>query len=184
MPVGPKLNGTLRAFIERQPMFFVATAAATGQVNLSPKGADTLRVLDDSRIRWLNLSGSGNETAGHLRMVNRITLMFCSFEGDALILRVYGRAEILHPRDAGWSEAAACFPVMAGSRQIFDVTIDQVQTSCGSGVPHMSHAGDRAMRELVPFYDNLGADGVTDYWRRKNLTTIDGFDTGLFADQP
>ncbi|MEL7184112.1 MAG: pyridoxamine 5'-phosphate oxidase family protein, partial [Pseudomonadota bacterium] len=81
MGLGQKLNGTLRAFIERQPMFFVGTAADTGRVNISPKGADSLRILDDRHVRWLNLSGSGNETAGHLKAMNRMTLMFCAFEG-------------------------------------------------------------------------------------------------------
>lgn len=182
MPIGPQLNGTLRAFIERQPMFFVATAAEDGHVNLSPKGADSLRVLGDNHIRWLNLSGSGNETAGHLRRQNRITLMFCSFEGDAMILRVYGTAAVLHPHDAGWASAAASFPAYAGARQIYDVTIEQVQTSCGSGVPKLTFAGDRAMTELVPFYENLGPEGVKDYWRRKNMVTIDGYATGVIED--
>ena len=92
MPLGKKLNGTLRAFIQRQPMFFVATAAETGRVNVSPKGADTLRILDDNRIMWLNLSGSGNETAAHVREDPRMTLMFCAFTGDHFILRAYGTA--------------------------------------------------------------------------------------------
>ena len=180
MPLGPKLNPTLRAFIERQPLFFVATAAPTGRVNLSPKGADSLRIVDDTHLRWLNLSGSGNETAGHLKQLNRITLMFCAFEGDALILRVYGTARTLHPRDTGWAKAAADFPPMAGSRQIFDVTIDGVQTSCGTGVPLMAFRGDRVDTELLPFYNDMGPDGVTAYWHKKNTRTIDGFDTGLF----
>ena len=81
MPLGPKLNGSLRKFISAQKMFFVATAAADGRVNLSPKGADALRILDDTHVRWLNLSGSGNETAGHIAQLNRMTLMFCAFEG-------------------------------------------------------------------------------------------------------
>jgi Pyridoxamine 5'-phosphate oxidase len=182
MALGRKLNASLRAFIERQPLFFVATAAQDGRVNVSPKGADTLRVLNDSHIRWLNLSGSGNETAGHLRKANRITLMFCAFEGDALILRVYGRADVLHPRDSGWGNAASSFPELAGSRQIFDISIEEVQTSCGTGVPFMTYAGDRASKELLPYYDGLGRTGVEDYWRRKNTKTIDGFETGLFED--
>ena len=180
MALGQKLNGTLRAFIERQKLFFVATAAPGGRVNLSPKGADTLRVVDDGHIRWLSLSGSGNETAGHLLRLNRITLMFCAFEGEALILRVYGTATVLHPRDAGWNDAVAIFPELAGSRQIFDISITAVQTSCGTGVPLMTYSGDRASKELVPYYANLGRAGVEDYWRRKNTQTIDGFDTGLF----
>ena len=183
MPMGTKLNNTLQKFIERQNLFFVATAAPDGRVNLSPKGADTLRVLDHHRLRWLNLSGSGNETAGHIRQSNRITLMFCAFDGDALILRVYGKAKIIHPRDSEWEEAIADFPAMAGSRQVFDVTIDNVQTSCGTGVPVMTYERNRAETELVPYYDELGPDGVDAYWRKKNVETIDGFQTGLFEDQ-
>lgn len=182
MGLGTKLNPSMRQFIERQKVFFVATAAPTGRVNVSPKGADTLRVVDDGHIRWLSLSGSGNETAGHVLRQNRITVMFCAFEGEALILRVYGRAAILHPRDAGWEEAIASFPKLAGSRQIFDISIDDVQTSCGTGVPFMSFGGERALSELVPYYDDLGPDGVEGYWRRKNTRTIDGFETGLFDE--
>ncbi|MEX0369097.1 MAG: pyridoxamine 5'-phosphate oxidase family protein [Tateyamaria sp.] len=182
MALGQKLNGTLRKFIAAQPMFFVATAASTGRVNLSPKGADTLRIVDDSTLRWLNLTGSGNETAGHVRALNRMTLMFCAFEGDALILRVYGTARVLHPRDTDWDAAIAQFPDFAGSRQVFDLDIEAVQTSCGTGVPRMQFKGDRVADELVPYYDDMGADGVRDYWQRKNTETIDGFPTGLFED--
>ena len=182
MGTGKKLNGTLRRFIERQQVFFVATAAQEGRVNLSPKGADTVRILDDEHIRWLNLTGSGNETAGHLLACNRMTLMFCAFDGDALILRVYGSAKTLHPRDPEWADAVAQFPDLAGSRQIFDMTIDSVQTSCGTGVPVMQFEMDRVSDELVPYYDEMGPEGVTAYWRRKNAQTIDGFETGLFQD--
>ena len=180
MGTGTKLNGTLRRFIEKQQLFFVATAAEGGRVNLSPKGADSLRILDNQRILWLNLSGSGNETAGHLLARNRMTLMFCAFDGDALILRVYGAAKTLHPRDAGWAKAAAQFPEMAGTRQIFDMTIEAVQTSCGTGVPLMDFKADRVHDELVPYFDELGAEGVEEFWRKKNVKTIDGYETGLF----
>ncbi len=182
MGLGTRLTPTLSDFIRRQQIFFVATAAPTGQVNVSPKGADSLHIKSDKHIRWLNLSGSGNETAGHLRQSNRMTLMFCAFDGPALILRLYGTAKTLHPRDAGWAEAIAEFPSMAGTRQIFDMTIDRVQTSCGSGVPLMAFQSDRVGEELLPFYDEMGEDGVEAYWRRKNVETIDGFPTGLFED--
>ena len=182
MPLAKRLNRTLQDFIRRQPMFFVATAGPEGRVNVSPKGADSLRIKGETCLRWLNLSGSGNETAGHLRLANRMTLMFCAFTGNALILRVYGRASVLHPHDAGWDAAVADFPPMAGSRQIFEVEIDSVQTSCGTGVPLMSFVGQRAGSELVPFYDEMGPDGVRDYWRRKNLETIDGYPTGVLPD--
>ena len=182
MALGKKLNGTLRSFIERQPVFFVATAADTGRVNLSPKGSDSLRILDDNRLLWLNLSGSGNETAGHLSRQNRITLMFCAFDGDPLILRLYGTARVIHPRDADWDDLIGQFPKMAGSRQLFDVQVEALQTSCGSGVPVMNFERDRVPDDLLPFYDDMGPDGVKDYWRRKNTETIDGFDTKLFED--
>ncbi|MCU0912376.1 MAG: pyridoxamine 5'-phosphate oxidase family protein [Rhodobacteraceae bacterium] len=181
MATAARLNGTLRAFIERQPMFFVATAAPEGRVNLSPKGMDTLRILDDRRIVWLNLSGSGNETAAHLRESPRMTLMFCAFEGEAMILRVYGQAATFHPRDAAWSDLAPLFPEIAGSRQIFDLRVDLVQTSCGTGVPRMAFVADRAEEELVPYYERLGPDGVKDYWQRKNVSSLDGRPTGIFG---
>ena len=182
MPLGSKLNPTLTAFIQRQPMFFVATAAAGGRVNVSPKGMESLRVEDERRIVWINLSGSGNETAGHLRQLNRITLMFCAFEGDALILRVYGQARVIHPHDDGWADEIANFPKFAGSRQVFDMKVESVQTSCGTGVPIMRFEQERGPDELVPYYADMGPDGVSDYWKRKNLTTIDGYPTGLFDD--
>jgi hypothetical protein len=184
MPTAGKLNRTLRAFIERQHLFFVATAARGGRVNLSPKGLDTLQILDDNRILWLNLSGSGNETAAHLIDTARITLMFCAFEGAAMILRVYGTARVIHPRDADWERLVARFPKLAGSRQIFDVAIDLVQTSCGTGVPLMQFAGSRAETELLPYYEDLGETGLRAYWERKNTVSIDGGPTGIFADEP
>jgi hypothetical protein len=183
MPTGHKLNGTLRSFIERQPLFFVATAGGQGRVNVSPKGMDTLKIVDDNRIVWLNLSGSGNETAAHVQENARMTLMFCAFEGDALILRVYGNARVLHPRDSAWEGAVADFPRIAGSRQIFDLAIDLVQTSCGTGVPIMEFRKSRAEDELVPFYEAMGEDGVEKYWRRKNMLTVDGRPTGIFQDE-
>lgn len=182
MPTAKKLNRSLRAFIEKQPMFFVATADTTGRVNVSPKGMDTLRIEDDNRIVWLNLSGSGNETAAHVRATGRMTLMFCAFEGDALILRVYGQARTYHPRDAEWDRMVVDFPRLAGSRQIFELDIDLVQTSCGTGVPVMEFRKSRGEQELEPFYNDMGSDGVKDYWQRKNTQTIDGKPTGIFED--
>jgi Pyridoxamine 5'-phosphate oxidase len=182
MGMGHRLTATLRHFVTRQPLFFVATADREGRVNLSPKGMDTLRIVDDTRIRWLNLSGSGNETAAHVAATGRMTLMFCAFDGDAMILRVYGQACVIHPRDTAWDELAAQFPEIAGSRQIFDLAIDLVQTSCGTGVPEMAFRRARGDTELVPFYRDMGPAGVEDYWRRKNMTTVDGKPTGVFDD--
>ncbi|MEO6607543.1 MAG: pyridoxamine 5'-phosphate oxidase family protein [Aestuariivirga sp.] len=179
MATGPKLNATLVAFINAQPMFFVATAAPDGRVNLSPKGLASLRVVNENQIIWLNLSGSGNETAAHLRENPRMTLMFCAFEGEAFILRVYGRAETIHPGEDGWDEHCKHFPKMAGSRQIFVLEIDLIQTSCGSGVPVMAFVAERGPSEMLPFFEEMGEEGVKAYWARKNRQSIDGKETGI-----
>ena len=181
MGAATNLRETQRTFIEAQKMFFVATAGRDGRVNVSPKGMDTLRVLGEGRIVWLNLSGSGNETAAHLLEIPRMTLMFCAFEGEALILRVYGTARVIHPRDAEWAELGPLFPEMAGSRQIFDLVIDLVQTSCGTGVPEMAFQRSRGESELVPYYAEMGAGGVERYWKRKNVRSIDGKPTGILV---
>ncbi|KLN61967.1 pyridoxamine 5'-phosphate oxidase [Kiloniella spongiae] len=176
------LSDKHQEFIRQQPLFFVATAGKDSRVNLSPKGLDSLRIVNPNRIIWLNVSGSGNETAAHLLDVNRMTLMFCAFEGNALILRVYGQAKVIHPRDNEWGEALSNFPEAAGSRQIFDMAIDLVQTSCGTGVPEMSFVKSRAEEELLPFYEDMGPEGVKKYWARKNIKSIDGHPTGIFSE--
>jgi Pyridoxamine 5'-phosphate oxidase len=178
-PTTPKLNASLIAFIRTQPMFFVATAAPDGYVNVSPKGLDSLRVLSETKIIWLNLSGSGNETAAHVAELPRMTLMFCAFEGEARIVRVYGTARVLHPVDNDWPEVAAQFPQMAGSRQIFEIDIELVQTSCGTGVPLMSVVKQRGPEELLPFYEEMGPDGVEAYWNRRNKLSLNGKPTGV-----
>ena len=132
------------AMIARQAVFFVATAAAEGRINLSPKGLDTFRVLDSARVAWLDLAGSGNETHAHLAADGRITVMMCNFEQPALILRIYGRGRAVLPQDAGWEALAAHFELMPGTRQIFDIAVESVQTSCGWGVPVMHVEKPRA----------------------------------------
>jgi Pyridoxamine 5'-phosphate oxidase len=179
MATAARLNPGLIGFITSQPLFFVATAAPDGRVNVSPKGLDSLRVMSETQIVWLNLSGSGNETAAHVREHSRMTLMFAAFAGEARILRVYGQATCLHPGDAEWQRFVALFPAMAGSRQIFTLAIDLVQTSCGTGVPVMQLAGQRGPSELLPFYEEMGPDGVRDYWKRRNALSLDGKPTGF-----
>lgn len=174
-----KLTHSFRAFIEKQPLFFVATAAPAGRVNLSPKGLDSLRILSDTRILWLSVSGSGNETAAHLRQSPRMTLMFCAFAGDALTLRVYGHARVIHPRDADWPDLYARFPDYAGARNIFDLTVELVTTSCGTGVPEMALTRPRAETELVPWYAAMTEDELRAFWRKKNTLSLDGEPTGI-----
>ncbi len=134
------------AMIARQSVYFVATAAGGGtRINLSPKGLhDTFRVLSPSRVAYLDLGGSGNETNAHLIADGRITIMMCNFEQPALILRIYGRGAAVLPADAGWSELAAQFTLLPGTRQIFDIAVESVQTSCGWGVPVMMLEKERA----------------------------------------
>lgn len=134
--------------IEKQPVFFVATATRDGRINLSPKGYDAFRVLGPDRVAYLDLGGSGNETHAHLAADpteggGRITVMFCNFDRPALILRIYGRGTAVLPQDNGWEELAAHFTLMPGTRQIFVIDVESVQTSCGWGVPFMSLEGER-----------------------------------------
>ena len=124
-----------QAFIEAQKMFFVGTATEDSRVNISPKGMDSFRVLGPNRVIWLNVTGSGNETAAHVQQQSRMTLMFSAFEGKPLTLRLYGQAKAVHQGDAAWAELYAHFPEVMGARQVFDVTVDMVQTSCGMSVP-------------------------------------------------
>lgn len=168
------------AFIRAQQLFFVATAAKDGRVNVSPKGMDTLRVLDDDRIVWLNLSGSGNETAAHLAEHDRIFLMFCAFQGRALILRVYGRGRVVHPRDPDWGELLGLFPSLAGSRQIFDIKVESAAQSCGTGVPRYEMVEERGPGELLPYFDKMGEEGVKRFWEKKNQVSIDGKPAHIF----
>lgn len=165
-------------FIETQKVFFTGTAAQDGRVNVSPKGCDSIRVLSPNKIAWLNLTGSGNETAAHLRLVNRITLMFCAFEGKPLILRVYGSAKTIHQQDPEWSDYMAHFKELPGSRNIFVVDIDSVQTSCGFAVPYMDYKEDREI--LNDWAAKKSDDEIKAYWTEKNTQSIDGHPTGIF----
>lgn len=132
-----------QAFIEAQPVFFVATAAAGARINLSPKGMDTFRVLGPNKVAYLDLGGSGNETQAHLAADGRITIMFCAFDNPALILRLYGRGSFVVADDPGFEKLAALFPRLPGMRQVFLIDVESVQTSCGWAVPRMTLETER-----------------------------------------
>ncbi len=165
--------------IDESHIFFVASAAPDGRVNLSPKGRDSLRVQGPNRLIWRNLTGSGNETAGHLARANRITLMWCSFTRRPVILRAYGSAEVVTPVDAGWAELNGQFPPERGARQIFDVSVELVQTSCGYAVPFMEFVAERDT--LHDWAEARDEAQIRAYWTEKNTHTIDGFATGIEA---
>jgi len=176
-----EITDELKIFIESQKLFFVGTATAEGRINVSPKGMDSLRVLDRNRVVWLNLTGSGNETAAHIRELNRMTLMFCAFEGSPLILRLYGTARAIHPNDADWEACYSLFNPLPGARQIFDMKVDLVQTSCGMGVPLFDYAGDRT--QLIDWAARKGDTGLQKYWEEKNRTSLDGKPTQITGNR-
>ena len=167
------------SFIAAQHIFFVATTAPAARINLSPKGMDSLRVLGPNRLIWLNLTGSGNETAAHLAQDNRMTVMWCSFTTRPLILRAYGRARAVHLSDPNWPELSAHFPQTPGARQIYDLSLDLVQTSCGYAVPLMDHAADRP---TLHDWAVTKADALPAYWAERNRTSIDNLPTGIEAN--
>ena len=167
----------LQEFIKNQKIFFVGTAAETGNVNISPKGMDSFRVINKNKIAWLNLTGSGNETAAHLLKNNRMTIMFCAFEGKPMILRLYGTAKIYHPRDQEYNELISLFPSTPGSRQIIEMEVDLVQTSCGYAVPFMDYKEDRTV--LKDWAQKQGQEKIETYWEEKNTVSIDGFETRI-----
>ena len=166
--------------IEAQHMFFCATAAPDGLVNLSPKGMDSLRVLGLNKIIWLNLTGSGNETAAHLREHPRMTLLWCSFTRRPVILRAYGKAVCHHRNSPDWDRLFAHFGDWPEARQVYELNIDMVQTSCGYAVPYFEHQGDRDT--LKSWAADKGAEGFETYWETRNATSLDGKPTGIDAN--
>ena len=170
----PALTDSHQHFIRRQKIFFSASAPESGRVNVSPKGMDSFRVLDDTTVAYLDLTGSGNETAAHVLQNQRLTLMFCAFEGDPLILRLYGKGEVIAPHSVDWPVLIKHFDVLAGTRQIIKLNIDSVQTSCGFGVPHFQFIGERD--ELLRWANKKGETGLTQYRQEKNCSSIDGLD--------
>jgi len=172
-------------FILRQQVFFVATAASRGRVNLSPKGLDALRVLGPNAVVYLDRTGSGNETAAHLRADGRLTLMLCAFEGPPRILRLYGQGRIYRrgtPAYARLLTDAFDGEEPVGARQLVVLDVDLVQTSCGFGVPLYDYRGERPA--LVRWAEAKGTEGLEAYRREHNAHSIDGLPTGLLEDEP
>lgn len=171
-----------RAFVARQPVFFVATAAEGARINLNPKGMDSFRVLDDRTVAYLDVGGSGNETNAHLIADGRITVMFCAFENPALIMRLYGRGTPVLPQDERWDALAAYFTLLPGTRQIFEVAVDQVQTTCGWGVPHMTLTRER--ETLNKAHAKYAPEELLEIVRTTNARSIDGLPTRLPTTTP
>ncbi len=175
-----ELDESLRKFIEEQKIFFTATAPIEGRINLSPKGMDTFRCIDTRTVAYLNLTGSGNETAAHLNENGRMTIMFCSFSEQPLILRLYGHGKVISPRHQEWDNFYELFDSLPGARQIIVLDINSVQTSCGYAVPLYELKSER--KTLVQWAKKKGENGIIEYWKNKNEKSIDGLPTKIFED--
>jgi len=175
MKLHPQLDSELQQWIAAQPCFFVASAplSADGHVNLSPRGISQLVVLNPRRVGFLDLTGSGNETAAHLLENGRLTIMFCAFSGAPQILRLFGRGEVVLPEDPAWQELRPQFgPPLPGERQLVLLQVERIQTSCGFGVPLMELQGQRDT--LVEWAAKKGPEGIERYQAEKNAISIDG----------
>lgn len=164
----------LREWIERQHVFFVATAPAgpDGHVNLSPKGHDTFRVLDERTVAYLDLTGSGIETVAHLQENGRITILFCAFDGSPRIVRLHGRGEVLRPGHPDHDDLVARFPALPGIRSVIRIACDRVSSSCGYSVPLMRYVGERDT--LTKWAKRREPEGIAQYWVERNSQSIDG----------
>ena len=173
----PEIDHALRGFINAQRMYFVSTAplAADGHVNVSPKGLDTFRVLGSHTVAYLDYPGSGAETIAHLRENGRIALMFCAFDGPPRIVRLHGRGEVLEPDDAAFTELRPRFGDGPTGRAIIRIAVERVSDSCGHGVPRMAFEADRT--QLPAWMDTKGDEGLRDYQRQKNASSLDGLPT-------
>ncbi|MBV8772272.1 MAG: pyridoxamine 5'-phosphate oxidase family protein [Deltaproteobacteria bacterium] len=174
-----QITPELKDFIAAQKVFFVATAPTAGRINVSPKGMDTFRVLGPKRVIYLDITGSGNETAAHLVDNGRITIMFCSFDKTARIARLYGRGRALHPDHARWPDYLRLFPHEPGVRQIMEIDIESAMTSCGYGVPVMENLNERDT--LRKYWQKRDEQTLTAYQQQENGRSIDGLPTGLFT---
>lgn len=174
------ISDELSEFIAAQHVFFVATAPSDGEghVNLSPKGLDTFAVLDANTVAYLDLTGSGVETIAHLRDNGRITVMFCAFDGKPLIVRLYGRGEVLPIGDPEAAALRSRFGEYPGARSVIRVRVNRVSTSCGYGVPLLEYQGGRD--QLQKFAERRGPEGLVEYRAEKNAASIDGL-PGLAA---
>jgi predicted pyridoxine 5'-phosphate oxidase superfamily flavin-nucleotide-binding protein len=172
--VSETIDERVREFIGKQHLFFVATApsGSEGRVNLSPKGLDTFRILDDRTVSYLDFVGSGVETIAHLGENGRIVIMFCAFEGPPKIVRLHGRGETIEPADARFASLRDGFPSAPGTRAVVVVHVERVSDSCGYSVPLYRYEGERS--QLGAWAEKKGPDGLVQYQRDKNGASIDG----------
>ncbi len=174
-----EISEKLKKFINDQKIFFVGTATADSRINISPKGMDSLRILNKNRVIWLNVTGSGNETSAHIQENTRMTIMLVAFEGNPMILRLYGNAKVIHKNDPEWNDLLSLFSTLPGTRQIFDLKVDLVQTSCGMAVPFFDYVEERD--QLKNWAIKKGEEGLKEYWLQKNQVSLDGKPTNIVS---
>ncbi len=172
-----EITDKVKNFIESQKIFFVGTATENSKINISPKGMDSLKIINKNSIAWLNVTGSGNETSAHIQQNHRMTIMFCAFEGSPMILRLYGNAKVVHKNDTEWNEFYSLFNNIPGARQIFVLSIELVQTSCGMAVPFFNYEKER--EQLKNWAIKKGEKGLKEYWEQKNQISLDGEPTNI-----
>lgn len=172
------LTDELITFISKQHIFFTGTAPNSGRINVSPKGMDSFRCFDHQTVGYLDLTGSGNETAAHIYENGRFTIMFCSFDKEPLILRLYGKGEVVSMNSDKWNERSHHFPDYNGQRQIILLHIEHVQESCGYAIPFMEFKSERS--QLDNYWGQRDSNSIEEYQKQKNLESIDGLPTHLF----
>jgi len=176
-----ELNEKHIQFIKKQLIFFTASAASDGLVNLSPKGMDTFAVVDNHTVAYLDLTGSGNQTAAHLHQNPRLTIMMCSFDKQPLIFRMYGKGKVINQYHSDWDRWLKRFPAHPGVRQIITLNIQKVQTACGYAVPMAENMTQRDT--LKKWAEKKGIDGVKNYWKEKNTMSIEGKPTYILKEK-
>ena len=176
-----ELSPSMSDFISAQKMFFTASAPSEGgRINLSPKAMDTFRIFDNKKVAYLDLTGSGNETSAHVTDNGRLTIMFCSFTDQPLILRLYGKGEIITPQHPDWQMHLSHFKLLSGTRQIILLHIESVQSSCGFAIPYFKYEGERD--DLLQWSNKKGEDGIRQYWKDKNQKSIDDLPAHPLSD--
>jgi len=173
-----ELDDSMIKFIEEQKMFFVATAPKDGRINMSPKGLEGLKIVNNNKLLWLNYFGSGNETAAHLLEDNRMTLMMCAYDGAPKILRIYAKVNVIQEKDEQWNEYISEFENTHGARQVFELNIESINDSCGWGVPLYEYQGQRD--KLSNYLDNSTKEEHVAYMKKNNQLSFDGKETKLF----
>jgi hypothetical protein len=173
------LDDGMKKFIAAQHVFFNASAPDEGRINLSPKGLDTFRILSDTQVAYLDLTGSESETAAHVAQNGRLTIMFCSFEDKPSILRLYGKGRVVYPRDAEWQPLHAHFPTLPGERQIVLLDIESIVTTCGFAVPLFEFKGHRT--QLTEWAGKMGEERLAEYRHDRNVKSMDGLPTYVEA---